>query len=129
MPSRPLISSADSVLNAVLHADRIAVQFERPARLNVPRPEKMLIGDPLCQAKIEADLPAADERVRRSPFEFSHLLSRAERQLVDRVRADDVRDVEHRPAGVQLGPEVVHERLEAVLRRARRVGVACSDSV
>ena len=46
MPRSPLISSADSGVEAVLQPVDTA-QLERPARLKVPRPEKMLSGDPV----------------------------------------------------------------------------------
>ena len=60
-----------------------------------------MIGDPLCQPTIVRDLPAAGERVHH-PVRVEPPLVASERQLVDGVRVDDVRHVEHRPAGVEL---------------------------
>ena len=53
----------------------------------------------------------------------------AERQLVDRVRGDDMGDVELRAAGVELRSRAVHERLEPALRRSARIGVGVGQRV
>jgi hypothetical protein len=87
----------------------------------------MLSGDPLCQVTIVASCQLPTMALSSPPWLRNFFL--AERQLEDGLRVDDVRLVEHRPARVELGPQVVHERLEPVLRRARRVGVGLRQRV
>ena len=72
MPSRFLISARDSVLNAVLQ-EMGSAQLDRPARLNVPRCDVMLIGDPLDHETIDPTCHPPTT-ASRTPLEFSHLL-------------------------------------------------------
>ena len=72
MPRSPLISSADSGVEAVLQPVDTA-QLERPARLKVPRPEKMLSGDPLCHVRLEATCQPPTKPLS-SPSDCNHRL-------------------------------------------------------
>ena len=127
MPNRFLISSAESVLSQVA-ADRIRAQLDRPGRLNVPRPEKKLNGEPLCQANTDATCQPPTTWFRKPPL-IDPPSTLAKRQLVNRVRGDHMGHVELRAAGVELAARVVHERLEPVLRRSARIGVGVGQRV
>ena len=60
-------------MNAVLHEIGSVAQFERPARLNVPRVEVMLIGEPLDHAKMPLTCQSPT-MASTSPLEFNHFL-------------------------------------------------------